>query len=97
MGSAAIPDTMRPTTQDSLLSLERVYRDHLDYVWWTLRALGVVESALDDAAQDVFIVVHRRLDEFEGRATMKTWLYQIARRVALRYRSRAATDARADV
>lgn len=74
-------------------TFERVYREHFEFVWRTLRALGVRESALDDALQDVFIVVHRRLPEFQGRASVRTWTYEIARRVALRYRSRAARDA----
>lgn len=72
---------------------EQVYRDQFDFVWRTLRAMGVPESGLDDALQDVFVVVHRRLPEFEGRAKVRTWTYEIARRVALRYRSRAAEHA----
>lgn len=76
-------------------TFERVYREHFEFVWRTLRALGVRESAIDDALQDVFIVVHRRLPEFEGRASVRTWTYEIARRVAMRYRTRAARhDAR---
>lgn len=76
-----------------LPGFERVYREQFDFVLRTLRALGVSSSALDDAVQDVFIVVHRRLPEFEGRASVKTWAYEIARRVALRYRTRAAREA----
>jgi RNA polymerase sigma-70 factor (ECF subfamily) len=37
---------------------------------------------LDDAAQDVFVVVHRRLPTFEWRSTVRTWLYGIVRNVA---------------
>lgn len=84
---------MLSTTQTSLPAFERVYRGQFDFVLRTLRALGVPESGLDDAVQDVFIVVHRRLPEFEGRASIKTWAYEIARRVALRYRTRAAREA----
>ncbi|MEM9457335.1 MAG: sigma-70 family RNA polymerase sigma factor [Myxococcota bacterium] len=71
----------------------QVYREHHAFVWQTLRCLGVIDSALDDAIQDVFVVVHRRLPQFEGRASMRTWLFEIARRVAMRYRSRAHRDA----
>ncbi len=84
---------MLSTVQPSLPAFERVYRGQFDFVLRTLRALGVPESGLDDAVQDVFIVVHRRLPEFEGRASVKTWAYEIARRVALRYRTRAARHA----
>lgn len=84
----------------SVLSADRapagfaqLYREHHGFAWQTLRCLGVVDSALDDAMQDVFVVVYRRLSEFEGRASVRTWIFEIARRVALRYRARAHRDA----
>lgn len=84
---------MLSTAPTSRPSFERVYRDQFEFVWRTLRALGVADDAVDDAVQDVFLVVHRRLPEFEGRASIKTWAYEVARRVALRYRTRTARDA----
>jgi RNA polymerase sigma-70 factor (ECF subfamily) len=42
----------------------------------------VPESDAADAVQDVFLVVHRRLDDFEGRSKITTWLYGISLRVA---------------
>jgi RNA polymerase sigma-70 factor (ECF subfamily) len=44
-----------------------------------VRALGGPESDQEDLVQDVFLVVHRRLADFDGR-NMAGWLYQIARR-----------------
>lgn len=70
-----------------------LYDDHFDFVWRSLRRLGVPESALDDAAQDVFVVVHRRLAEFEARSTLRTWLFGIALRVAQRHRRSAGKRA----
>lgn len=70
-----------------------VYRQHYSFVWRTLRHLGVDDARVDDALQDTFLVVHRRLDEFAGRAALRTWLFEIARRVAARYRRAAARDA----
>ena len=61
---------------------ERVYADYFQLVWRILRRLGVQASHLEDAAQDVFVVVHRQLPGFEGRSSLKTWLYAIATRVA---------------
>ncbi|HEY0713817.1 MAG TPA: sigma-70 family RNA polymerase sigma factor, partial [Polyangia bacterium] len=37
--------------------------------------------AVDDAVQEVFLVVHRKLPSFEGRSSMRTWLWTIVRRV----------------
>ncbi|MFO0591664.1 MAG: RNA polymerase sigma factor [Polyangiaceae bacterium] len=64
------------------LRFEDVYREHFRFVWRSLRRLGVPESDANDAAQDVFLVVHRRLGEFEGRAKMTTWLFGICLNVA---------------
>jgi RNA polymerase sigma-70 factor (ECF subfamily) len=58
------------------------------FVPQTLRYLGVPEGTLLDAAQDVFLIALRRLDEFEGRSTLTTWLYGISVRVAHNYRRR---------
>lgn len=67
-------------------SVEEVYEREFDFVWRNLRRLGVAETALRDAAQDVFVVVHRRIAEFEGRSPLKSWLYSIVTRVARDHR-----------
>jgi RNA polymerase sigma-70 factor (ECF subfamily) len=71
-------------------SFDDVYATHVAFVWRVLRTLGVTEAQLEDAVQDVFVVVHRRLPEWEGRAAMTTWLFAIARRVASSHRRRTA-------
>jgi RNA polymerase sigma-70 factor (ECF subfamily) len=70
-------------------AFESVYQQHVRFVWRTVRSFGVAEAQLEDAVQDVFIVVHRRLAEFAGRARIETWLFAIARRVAGAYRRTA--------
>jgi RNA polymerase sigma-70 factor, ECF subfamily len=88
----ARPEAARP------LSFDAIYDQHVDFVWRALRGLGVAPPFLDDAVQDVFIVVHRRLPEFLGRSKVTTWLFSIALRVAQAYRSRQRpTDNLADV
>jgi RNA polymerase sigma-70 factor, ECF subfamily len=69
-------------------SFEATYEEYFDFVWVSLRRLGVEPGALDDATQDVFVVVHRRLHEFEFRSELKTWLFAIALRTARGYRRR---------
>ncbi len=73
-------------------SFDAVYDAHLGFVWRVLRTLGVREPQLEDAVQDVFVVVHRRLGEFEGRAAITTWLFAIARRVASAHRRKTSGD-----
>ncbi|MCA9712360.1 MAG: RNA polymerase sigma factor, partial [Myxococcales bacterium] len=62
--------------------LSTVYRAHSAYVWRVLRHCGVPDEDLDDAVQETFLVVLRRLHEFEGRAALRTWIYAVAVRVA---------------
>jgi RNA polymerase sigma-70 factor (ECF subfamily) len=69
-------------------SFDEVYDRHVGFVWRIARAFGVPESAIEDAVQEVFIVVYRRLHEFEGRSAITTWLFAITRRVALAHRRR---------
>lgn len=66
-----------------------IFEEHAPYVWRALRSLGVAERDADDACQEVFVVVHRRLPEFEPRANLRTWLYAICLRAASDYRRRA--------
>jgi RNA polymerase sigma-70 factor, ECF subfamily len=76
----------------SLPTLGVVYRRNHRFVWRSLARLGVPDDRLPDAAHDVFMVVARRLEEFEGRSSMKTWLFAIAIRVAQSYRRDATRE-----
>ncbi|MDB4976555.1 MAG: polymerase sigma factor RpoE [Myxococcaceae bacterium] len=61
---------------------DAVYRANVDFVWRSLRRLGVRDAALDDATQEVFMVVHRRFHEFRPGSSIKAWLFAIAQRAA---------------
>jgi RNA polymerase sigma-70 factor (ECF subfamily) len=73
---------------DASLAFDDVYAAHVGFVWRVLRTFGVPAPQIEDAVQDVFVVVHRRLAEWQGRAAITTWLFAIARRVASGYRRR---------
>ena len=65
---------------------EAIYEKYFDFVWRNARRLGVREEDVDDAVQEVFIVVHRRVADFEARSSMETWLFGILLRVVQHYR-----------
>jgi RNA polymerase sigma-70 factor (ECF subfamily) len=67
-------------------SFDELYDQYVAFVWRNLRRLGVAEASLCDVTQDVFLVVHRQLPRFEGRAPLISWLYSIVRRVARQHR-----------
>jgi RNA polymerase sigma-70 factor, ECF subfamily len=66
-----------------------IYRDQFGFVWRTLRRFGVEPPSLDDAAQEVFVVVYRRLGDYDARSSLKSWLFGIASRVAAQRRRSA--------
>jgi RNA polymerase sigma-70 factor (ECF subfamily) len=79
--SAPVAPRSRP-----LPTFDEVYAQHARFVFRVLRGMGVPDAQADDALQDVFLVVHQRLHEFDHRARVSTWLFQIALRVAQGYR-----------
>jgi RNA polymerase sigma-70 factor, ECF subfamily len=65
-------------------SPESLYREHYDFVWRNARRLGCDDDWVDDAVHEAFLVAARRLGEFEGRASIRTWLFAIVFRVVKR-------------
>jgi RNA polymerase sigma-70 factor (ECF subfamily) len=59
------------------LVLEDVYRAHFDFVHRKAARLGGPGIDAEDVAQEVFMVVARRLDTYDGTCEVTTWLYGI--------------------
>ncbi|HWB81324.1 MAG TPA: sigma-70 family RNA polymerase sigma factor, partial [Nannocystaceae bacterium] len=83
-------DTKREMDAAAEVALDAIYREHFEFVSCVLHRFGVATADLDDATQDVFVVAHGKLDDFEGRAAVRTWLYSIAMRVASNRRRKHA-------
>lgn len=66
-------------------SFREVYDEQFAFVWRSAAHRGVPAAALDDVVQEVFIVVHRRLADFEARSSLRTWIAAIVRRVVADY------------
>jgi RNA polymerase sigma-70 factor (ECF subfamily) len=73
-----------PTGTDATLAA--IYREHFPFVWRSLKALGFDDGQAEDLAQDVFLVVRRRLPDFQPGRAIKPWLFGITRRVASQQR-----------
>lgn len=85
---ATLAHALSPADADAIPAFDAVYEAHVAFVWRVLRTFGVAEAYVEDAVQDVFLVVHRRLGEWQGKAAITTWLFAIARRVASAHRRR---------
>src|SRR5437870_1762895 len=63
-----------------------LYESYFSFVWRAARRLGTPEASLDDMVQEIFMVAYRRQDDFEGRSSVKTWLYGIVFNVVRAHR-----------
>lgn len=76
-------------------SIDELYRDHVEFAWRTARYLGVSAADAQDVVQEVFIVVHRRLADYEVGSSPRAWIAGITRRVVMHHhRSRVRTQRR---
>lgn len=77
-----------------------IYATEVRWVWRALWRLGVPDRDLEDVAHDVFVVVHRKLADYDPARPLRPWLFGICFRVALDRRRKASTTreqlARAD-
>lgn len=89
----SVVHALAPPRDVAVPAFDEVYAAHVGFVWRVLRTFGVPDAQIEDAVQDVFVVVHRRLAEWQGRAAITTWLFAIARRVAGSHRRRAGRRA----
>jgi RNA polymerase sigma-70 factor (ECF subfamily) len=82
-------DREKSRPEPAPLTLEDVYRDHFDFVYRQAARLGGPGIDAEDAAQEVFMVVARKLDTFDATSLITTWLYGITLNVIRSLRRRA--------
>jgi len=63
-----------------------IYDAHVGYVWSSLRGLGIPLADLDDATQEVFLRLFRRIQAVDFRRSIRPWLFGICRNVAHHHR-----------
>jgi RNA polymerase sigma-70 factor, ECF subfamily len=82
-GQSAASGCAGPVHGSPAQMFRAMYDSQIDFVWRNLRRLGVGVSDVDDKAQEVFVIAHRRFAEFEDRGRgPRAWLFQIVLRVA---------------
>lgn len=72
-----------------VMTARTIFQQYVPFVWRTLRCHNVAARDLEDVAQEVFLVVLRKLPTYEERGTLRGWLYRICLRAASTYRRRA--------
>ena len=87
--SAAVAHLPTPAPAPTGLDFRTIFETEFEYVWHSLRRLGVRERDVDDVTHDAFIVVYRSLDQYDLGRPLRPWLFGIASRHAANYRRRA--------
>jgi RNA polymerase sigma-70 factor (ECF subfamily) len=80
----------RPIAEGEISStqpdFDELFRREFDYVWFTLRRLGVFADDLEDVTHDVFVLVYRNFDQYDASRPIRPWLFGFAYRAASAYR-----------
>ncbi len=66
-----------------------IVEEHAAFLLRSVRRLGVAELDVEDVAQEVLVIVHRKLAQYDVRCSMRGWIFGIASRVAADYRRSA--------
>ncbi len=90
LAKSIAPETLEP--------FRAFFRAHYAFVWRCVRRCGVASDELDDVVQEVFMKAHQERERFEGRSSLKTWLYGVAvNRSRMHQRSRARRQKRREL
>lgn len=77
MEDSALLDKIRnPDTRNYGFNL--LIREYQQRVYWHVRKMVVDHDDADDLTQEIFIKVHRHIDNFREDSQLYTWIYRIA-------------------
>jgi RNA polymerase sigma-70 factor, ECF subfamily len=86
IGSAVDATPTPGATAAARPTFAQVYEDQFSFAWRSALRLGTPRANIDDVVQEIFIVAHERLAAFEGRSSVKTWLFGIILNVVRAHR-----------
>ena len=78
-----------PGDDAQTLDFRAVFAAQAKFVWRALLGLGVGDADVQDASQQVFIVLHQKLSRYDGTSSLRTFVYGICLRVASEFRRSA--------
>ena len=77
-------------------ALAEAVREHARPLVRAAKAMGFRAEEAEDIVQDVYATFFERLDRFEGRSELRTWLFGILHRKAMERRRMSAADDHVD-
>jgi RNA polymerase sigma-70 factor (ECF subfamily) len=91
--SAAFLERLRRRDPDAFAE---AVREHARTLFRGARAMGFQENEAEDLVQEVYITFLERVDQFEGRSQLRTWLFGILHNKARERRRGAMIEERTD-
>jgi len=73
-------------------AMDRLVREHRPAVARRVRRLCQNDADAEDVVQEVMLTLYRKLERFEGKASLATWLYRIATNAFLMHERRKRRD-----
>ncbi|MBX3225426.1 MAG: RNA polymerase sigma factor [Labilithrix sp.] len=83
-------------TRDDRADFLEFYEQFFPLVWRWAARLGVPRHSLDDVVQEVFLTLFGRADEFEGRSSLKSWVFGVTFGVVRNFRRRRSSKPTGD-
>jgi len=87
VSAQARPAEVSPT-KAATHDFRSLYEHYFPLVWRWATRLGIPHSALDDVVQEIFLAIFQHVDEFEGRSSLKTWIFGVTIGVTRNFRRR---------
>jgi RNA polymerase sigma-70 factor (ECF subfamily) len=81
--------TLEMPDVEQSLDVQAVMAKHGDFLWRSLQRLGVRDADLPDVMQEVLIVIHRKLGEFDQTRPLEPWLFALCAKTSSTYRRSA--------
>lgn len=88
-GTASVSALSELRASEPPPDFQAIFATEFDYVWHTLRRLGVRDADLEDVTHDVFLTLFRKLDQYDPARPLRPWIFGFAFRVASDYRDLA--------
>ena len=77
--------TLVKAAQGDMEAFEQVYRAYSPFVYNVARRMVEAKEDAEDLTQEVFLIIHSKLNSFMFRSSLKTWVYRITANCAINF------------
>lgn len=76
---------MEHVRSDKNLEFKQLLETHHDQLYWMIRRIVITHHDAEDVLQNTWIKIHKGLPGFQGKSSIKTWMYRIAYNESMRF------------